>query len=55
MAKQRPSVVKRQREQVKRERQQLKAARRSERKANGDGSDDSILDEVVRESPLPIE
>ena len=32
MAKQRPSVIKRQREQVKRERQQLKAAKRLDRK-----------------------
>lgn len=32
MARQRPSVVKRQREQVKRERQQLKAAKRLDRK-----------------------
>lgn len=37
MAKQRPSVVKRQREQVRRERQQMKAAKRLERKSQ-DGS-----------------
>ena len=44
MAKQRPSVIKRQREQVKRERQQLKAAKRLERK-NHDPSLDLPTDE----------
>ncbi len=43
MAKQRPSVIKRQREQVKRERQQMKIARRAARKSEGPLEPDEIV------------
>ena len=51
MARQRPSVTKRQREQVKRERQQLKAAKRLDRK-NGE---DPSLSETQEEIPSNTE
>lgn len=50
MAKQRPSVIKRQREQVKRERQQAKAAKRLERK-NQDPT--AAVDSDIYPDPLP--
>lgn len=49
MAKQRPSVIKRQREQVKRERQQAKAAKRLERK----NQDPAAVDSDIYPDPLP--
>ncbi|HEV7922319.1 MAG TPA: hypothetical protein VGR02_16150 [Thermoanaerobaculia bacterium] len=46
MARQRPSVIKRQREQTKRERQQMKATRRQERKTQGP-AEESLLEETL--------
>lgn len=43
---QRPSVIKRQREQTKRERQQMKAAKRQERKTQ-DASAPSTADDMI--------
>ena len=51
MSRQRPSVIKRQREQVKRERQQLKAAKRLDRK-NHDPALTPSADEIT---PAEIE
>jgi hypothetical protein len=47
MARQRPSVIKRQREQTKRERQQMKAARRIERKTQDPASAIVESDEIL--------
>jgi len=46
MARQRPSVIKRQREQLKRERQQVKAAKRLERK-NQDPTLTADAEEII--------
>ena len=51
MSRQRPSVIKRQREQVKRERQQLKAAKRLDRKNH----DPALTPSTDESAPAEIE
>ncbi len=53
MAKQRPSVIKRQREQVKRERQQAKAAKRVERKNQDPATAGDVDSDIYPDDPLP--